>query len=307
MRSIGQRLIASVILAVSLPVAWAQPASGATPQRRFASPEDATSALVAALRAGNSKALLAILGQGGKALVSSGDLVADRRIRERFVAAYDEQHRLDRSGDKVVLVVGREDYPFAIPIVEDGPSWRFDTAAGKEEILNRRIGENELNTIQVCLAYVDAQREYYVRDPDGNGLLQYARAFASMPGKRDGLYWPTKQGERPSPLGPLVARARGEGYSKTSSSPVAYWGYYYRILTAQGQDALGGAYDYLAHNRLLGGFAMVAYPAQYGVSGIMTFIVNHEGIVYEKDLGPNGAAIARAMKTFNPDSTWKKV
>jgi hypothetical protein len=303
----SQRLIASVLLAMSLPVAWGQPASGATPQRRFASPEDATSALVAAFRTGNSKGIVAILGEEGRALVSSGDPAADRRIRERFVAAYDEQHRLDTSGGKAVLVVGREDFPFAIPIVPDGPSWRFDTAAGKEEIVNRRIGQNELNTIQVCLAYVDAQREYYAGDPDANGLLQYARAFASSPGKRDGLYWPTKQGEPPSPLGPLVVRARGEGYSKRSPNPVAYWGYYYRILTAQGQDAPGGAYDYLAHGRLIGGFAMVAYPAQYGVSGIMTFIVNHEGIVYEKDLGPHGAAIARAMKEFNPDSTWKKV
>jgi hypothetical protein len=307
MRRTSPRLIASVLLAMSLPVAWGQPASGATAQRRFASREAATNALVDALRTGDSKALLAILGAQGKALLWSGDPVADRRIRERFVAAYEEQHRLDTGGGKVVLVVGREDFPFAIPIVPDGPTWRFDTAAGKEEILNRRIGQNELNTIQVCLAYVDAQREYYVRDPDANGLLQYARAFASSPGKRDGLYWPTKEGEPSSPLGPLVARARGEGYSKRSPNPVAYWGYYYRILTAQGKDAPGGAYDYLAHGRLIGGFAMVSYPAQYGVSGIMTFIVNHEGIVYEKDLGANGAAIARAMKEFNPDSTWKQV
>ncbi|HXJ80613.1 MAG TPA: DUF2950 family protein, partial [Candidatus Methylomirabilis sp.] len=151
------------------------------------------------------------------------------------------------------------------------------------------------------------QREYYARDPDGNALLQYSLKFASTPGKRDGLYWPTKPGETPSPLGPLVARARGEGYSKRSAAPVAYWGYYYRILTAQGKDAPGGAYDYMAHGRLLGGFALVAFPAQYGVSGVMTFIVNQDGVVYQKDLGPNSAAIARAMKQFNPDSTWQKV
>jgi Protein of unknown function (DUF2950) len=307
MRRMGRWLIASAFVAVSLAAAWGLPASGATAQRRFASPEDATSALVAALRTGDSKALLAILGEEGKALIQSGDSVADRRNSERFVAAYDEQHRLDAGGGKLVLVVGREDFPFAIPIVPDGPSWRFDTAEGKEEILDRRIGRNELNAIQVCRAYVDAQREYYVRDPDANGLLQYARTFASSPGKRDGLYWPTKQGEPPSPLGLLVARAKGEGYSKRSPNPVAYWGYYYRILTAQGKDAPGGAYDYLAHGRLIGGFALVAYPAQYGVSGIMTFIVNHDGVVYQKNLGPNGAAIARAMKEFNPDSTWTKV
>ena len=153
--------------------------------------------------------MLAVLGEGGKGLVSSGDAVADRRVRERFVAAYDEKHRFEAGGGKVVLVVGPDDFPLAIPIVPDGPSWRFDTAAGKEEILNRRIGQNELNTIQVCLAYVDAQREYYARDPDGDALLQYAQRFASSPGKRDGLYWPTSPGEAPSPLGPFVARARG--------------------------------------------------------------------------------------------------
>src|SRR5262249_38566554 len=215
-----------------------------------------------------------------------------RNARARFVASYDEKHQFEAGGGKVVLVTGRDDFPFPIPLVPDGPSWRFDTAAGKEEIINRRIGRNELYAIQTCLAYVDAQREYYARDPDGNALLQYALKFASTPGKRDGLYWPTKAGETPSPLGPLVARARGEGYSKRSGAPVAYWGYYYRILTAQGKDAPGGAYDYMAHGRLLGGFALVAFPGQYGVSGVMTFIVNQEGVVYQKDLGPNSAAIA---------------
>src|SRR5262245_57754776 len=195
-------------------------------------------------------------------------------------------------------MVGPDDFPLAIPIVPDGPSWRFDTAAGKEEILNRRIGQNELNTIQVCLAYVDAQREYYARDPDGNGLLQYSQAFASSKGRRDGLYWETKAGEAPSPLGALVSRARGQGYTKQSAGPVPYWGYYFRILTSQGKDAPGGAYDYLAQGRMIGGFALVAYPAQHGVSGVMTFIVNHDGVVYQKDLGRNTAEVARAMRQF---------
>jgi hypothetical protein len=282
------------------------PASGAA-QRRFETLEEATQALIGALRGGDQKALTAILGDGSQGLVSSGDPVRDKAARERFVADYDAKHHLEAGGGKVVLVVGQDDFPFPIPIVPDGPTWRFDTAAGREEILNRRIGQNELNTIQVCLAYVDAQREYYARDPDNNGLLQYARAFGSTPGKRDGLYWPTKPGERLSPLGPFVVRARGEGYSKTGTGPVPYWGYYYRILSAQGKDAPGGAYDYLAHGRMIGGFAMVAYPAQYGSSGVMTFIVNHDGVVYQKDLGPNTAAIARGMKEFNPDSTWKKI
>ena len=306
-RRIERLLVAIVLVAVSIAAAWDPPVSAATAQRRFATVEEATDALIAALRAGDQKALLAILGEEGKKLVTSADPVADRQIRERFVAEYDAQHKLEAGGGKVVLVVGRDDFPFAIPIVPDGPWWRFDTAAGKEEILNRRLGRNELNAIQVALAYVDAQREYYARDPDGAGLLHYARAFASSPGKRDGLYWPTKPGEPPSPLGPLVARARAEGYSKRSPHPIAYWGYYYRILTAQGKDAPGGAYDYLAHGRLMGGFALVAYPAQYGLSGVMTFIVNHDGAVYQKDLGPRTAAIALAMKEFNPDSTWKKI
>jgi hypothetical protein len=301
-----RRLIGVVLLVASLSGILSVPASGAVPQRRFASLDDATTALMDAIRAGDRKALLAILGEAGKGLVSSGDEAADRRVRERFVAKYDEGHRLEAGGGKVVLVVGRDNFPLAIPLVPDGPSWRFDTEAGKEEMINRRIGENELNTIQVCLAYVDAQREYYARDPDGNSLLQYAQRFASSPGKRDGLYWPTKPGEPASPLGALVVRARDEGYTKRSAGPVPYWGYYYRILTAQGKDAPGGAFDYRAQRSMIGGFALVAYPAQYGVSGIMTFLVNHDGVVYQKDLGPNSAGIARAMKKFNPDSTWKK-
>ena len=299
-------LIAAALVIASLVAGWSPPASAAE-QRRFDTAEDAARALIAALRTGDQKALLAILGPDGKALVTSPDPVADRQVGDRFVAEYDVRHRLEAGGGKVILIVGRDDFPFAIPIVPDGPWWRFDTAAGREEILNRRIGRDELNAIQVALAYVDAQREYYARDPDGDGLLHYARTFGSSPGKRDGLYWPTREGEPPSPLGPLAARARSEGYAKRSAAPVPYWGYYYRILTAQGKDAPGGAYDYLAQGRLMGGFALVAYPAEYGVSGVMTFIVSHEGVVYQKDLGPRTATIARAMKQFNPDPTWKKV
>jgi hypothetical protein len=305
--SIERLLIATVLVSVSLAAGWDSLASAAPAQRSFSSVAEATEALVAALRAGDHKALLAILGKDGQSLIGSGDPVADRRIRERFVAEYDEQHRFEAVGSKVTLVVGRDDFPFAIPLVPDGRRWRFNTAAGKEEILNRRIGQNELNAIQVALAYVDAQREYYAQDPDGDGILHYARAFESSPGKRDGLYWPTKPGEPQSPLGPFVAQARAEGYAKRSANPVPYWGYYYRILTAQGKDAPGGAYDYLAHGRLMGGFALVAYPARYGVSGVMTFIVNHEGVVYQKDLGPKTAALALAMREFNPDRTWTRI
>jgi DUF2950 family protein len=295
------------LLIATLSAGSNSPASGAIQQRHFASVDEAASTLVDALRAGDLKAMTAIFGDKGKGLISSGDEVSDRHARERFVAAYDEKHALQGGGGKVVLIVGRDDFPFPIPIVPDGPSWRFDTAAGREEIINRRIGQNELNTIQVCLAYVDAQREYYARDPDGNRLLEYAQKFASSAGKQDGLYWPTNPGEKPSPLGELVAKARGEGYAKRSSdAPVAYWGYHYRILTAQGKEAPGGAFSYIAHGHMIGGFALVAYPAQYGVSGVMTFMVNHDGVVYQKDLGANSAAIARGMKEFNPDSSWKK-
>ena len=283
------------------------PAADAT-QRTFASPEQAMTALVDAIKAGNDKALLDILGPEGRSLVYSGDQVADRSAMQRFAAEYDRAHRLQAGGGKVILYVGQDDYPLPIPVVPDGTVWRFDTHAGKEEILNRRIGKNELDAIQVCLAYVDAQREYYSEDRNADGLREYATRFASSPGKRDGLFWETKPGEKPSPLGPVVARARDEGYRRgQGSSPVPYHGYYYRILTAQGPDAPDGAYDYMARGRMIGGFALVAFPAQYGVSGVMTFIVNHEGIVYQKDLGPNSAAIARGMKLFNPDASWKKV
>jgi len=307
LRMARRRLLGVVAVIAGLAVGPATGASGAVAPRMFATPEEAATALIDALRSNDQKALLAILGPAGKSLMSSGDAVRDKNVRERFVSLYDQRHKLDAGGGKIVLEVGPDDFPLAIPIVPDGPSWRFDTAAGKEEILSRRIGQNELNTIQVCLAYVDAQREYYARDPDGDSLLQYAQRITSRPGKKDGLYWPTKPGEQDSPLGPLAARARGEGYSKTSDKPFPYWGYYYKILTAQGKDAPGGAYSYFAKGQMMGGFALVAYPAQWGVSGVMTFIVNQDGVVYQKDLGPNSAAIARAMKEFNPDSTWKKV
>jgi hypothetical protein len=264
-------------------------------------------ALVDAIKADDRKALLDILGPEGLTLVDSGDAVADRNARQRFAAEYDRAHRLEGGGGKVVLHVGPDDFPFPIPLVPEGPVWRFDTRAGKEEILNRRIGRNELHAIQACLAYVDAQREYYSEDRNADGLREYAQRFASSPGKRDGLFWETKPGEPPSPLGPLVAQARIEGYGGArQATPVPYHGYYYRIVTAQGADAPDGAYDYLAHGRMIGGFALVAFPAQYGVSGVMTFIVNHEGVVYQKDLGPNTTAIARGLRLFNPDGSWKK-
>ena len=297
-----------VALAVGLLLASGS-SFAAAPRTHFASPETAIAVLVQAVRASDTAMLLAVLGPEARTLVSSGDDVADRQSRERFVRAYDEGHRLTPAGPgKLVLTVGKDEWPMPIPLVQDAGGWWFDTSEGREEILNRRIGRNELSAVQVCLAYVDAQREYYARDPDGDALLQYAQRFRSSPGKRDGLYWETQPGEAPSPLGLLVAKAEGAGYPvKRPGGPrIPYWGYYYRILKAQGPHAPGGAYDYVVRGHLIGGFALIAYPAEYGASGVMTFMVNHDGIVYQKDLGPSTTATARALTTFDPDPTWKK-
>jgi hypothetical protein len=278
-------------------------------QKSFKSPEEAVKSLIDAVKANDTKELSAIFGPEEKELISSGDDVADKARRERFVKAYEEVNKLVSETDKkVTLVVGKEEWPFPIPIVKVGETWRFDTKAGKEELLNRRIGRNELNTIQICLAYVDAQREYALKDWDGDGLLEYAQKFLSTPGKKDGLYWQVKEGEEQSPLGLLVARAVKVGYSpgKSGEKPRPYYGYYYKILKAQGRNASGGAYDYVVKGQMIGGFALVAYPAQYGASGVMTFIVNHDGVVYEKDLGKETEKIASAMTKFDPDKTWKK-
>lgn len=278
-------------------------------QKHFETPEAATDALVAAARASDPAALLAVLGREAKPIISSGDEVADENARERFLASYDETFQLAPSDDdsEAQLVVGKDGWPFPIPIVKDDQGWFFDTPQGKEEILDRRIGANELATIQVCEAYVDAQLEYAQRVTKGDEAPQYAQRLVSTPGKRDGLYWASRAGEPPSPLGPLMARARGEGYSKKDDKPVPYHGYDYRILTKQGPEAAGGAYDYIVRGRMIGGFALVAYPAEYGVSGVMTFLVNHDGAVYEKDLGPNTAEDVKAMRAFNPDSSWTPV
>jgi hypothetical protein len=297
-------------LVLTLAAALALPGAAATAARprAFDTPEQAVQALIEAARRGDPRALEEIFGPGTRALLSAGDPVEDRQVRERFVQAYDTAHRLEAGGGKVVLVVGPDEFPFPIPLVPDGPVWRFDARAGQEEILARRIGRNELAAIQVCLAIVDAQRDYYGQDRNGDGVLEYAQRFPSTPGKRDGLYWETGPGSPPSPLGPLVARARTVGYAAAGTSgPRPYWGYYYRMLPAQGPSAPGGAYDYVANGRMIGGFGVVAYPARYGVSGVMTFITSHDGVVYQKDLGPRTAALASQMKVFDPDQTWQRV
>jgi hypothetical protein len=283
--------------------------AAAAPQKTFASAEEAVKAAIAAARKNDDTELLAIFGAQAKELISSGDAVADKQRREQFLKAYDEKNRLVKQGENTVVVIGNNDWPFPIPLVKKGNNWLFDTEAGREEILNRRIGENELNTMQVLLAIVDAQREYAMKDRDGDGLPEYAQKFLSDPGKKNGLYWETKPGEEPSPIGPLAAQAMKQGYKapQPGAKPSPYHGYYFKILKAQGKNATGGAYDYEVKGNMIGGFAVVAYPATYGNSGVVTFIVNHDGVVYEKDLGKNTEKDAAAISKFDPDKNWKKV
>ncbi len=308
--SVWQRVLPALGVAALITFGVNQLCSAATAQQKsFSSAEEAVKAAIAAARSNNDKELLAIFGAQAKEILFSGDTVADKQRRAQFIAAYDEKNRLATKGEDTILIVGKQEWPFPIPVVKKGQSWVFDTEKGKEEILNRRIGENELNTIQVMLAIVDAQREYAIKDRNRDGLLEYAQKFVSDPGKKNGLYWSAKEGEPQSPLGPIVIKAGSEGYraAPPAHAPYPYHGYYYRILTAQGKDAPGGAYSYLVKGKLIGGFAVVAHPAQYGNSGVMTFIVNHEGKVFQKNLGPNTPSIAKSMKEYNPDKTWTEV
>jgi hypothetical protein len=275
-------------------------------EERFNTPEAAVDALVAAARSGDTKAIVRLLGPQGKAIVSSGDPVADKNTREKFVATYDAKHEIEREGDGTqTLILGNDDFPFPIPLINKGGKWQFDAQAGLDEILRRRVGRNELAAIQVALAYVQAQNEYASLDPGGLGQHVYAQRIVSRPGKKDGLYWPTAKGETPSPLGELAAQAAAEGY-KAGAKPIPYHGYYYRILKRQGPSAPGGAYDYLVNGRMIGGFALLSYPAEYGNSGIMTFMVNQDGTVYQKDLGPKTTELARQIDSFAPDQSWTK-
>jgi len=300
--------VAAQAKAPSSKAATRSPSHPTAAPRSFESADAAAKALVAAARAKNEQEILAIVGPGSKTWLLSGDKVADENDWADFVAAYDEKNKLDTSAEgRAVLTVGNDDWPFPAPLVKRGDAWSFDTTAGREEFINRRIGRNELDAMQTLLAIVDAEREYAARDADGNGFPDYAKRIASTPGKRDGLYWATRDNEAESPLGPLVAAASREGYGKSGTpKPAPYHGYYYRLLTSQGKDAPGGAYDYLVDDKLLGGFGVVAWPSSYGASGVMTFIVNHDGVVYEKDLGAQTASIAAGMSRYNPDATWRK-
>lgn len=278
--------------------------SAAHAQENFKTPEDAANALAAAVKSGSKRDMLKVLGRNAGDIIESGDDVADAETRERFLSAYEAKHSISvEDNRKATLILGKDDFPFPIPLTQNNAGWEFDTDAGRIEILYRRIGRNELDAIQTCLAFVDAQNEYADKDR-GAGLGVYAQRIASSPGKKDGLFW--RDDRDPSPLGELAAQASAEGY-RGSDRPQPYHGYYYRILTRQGDNAPGGALDYIVKGKMIGGFALVAYPAEYGNSGVMTFVVNHAGTVYQKDLGPRTAGIARAISAFNPDQTWKKV
>jgi hypothetical protein len=278
------------------------------PGRLYPTPEAAAAALLEAARSGSTERLNEVLGSDGDELLSSGDAVSDEQDRKMFVGAYEKKHSLTKEADgTLTLVVGEKEWPFPIPLVQVGGGWRFDTELGRDELISRRVGRNELNTIEVCRALVEAQEEY--AQLAIGGTAQYARKILSSPGKRDGLYWETAEKEAPSPLGPLVAQASEEGYAAAIAerNPGVYHGYRYRVLTKQGPAAKGGERDYVVENLMIGGFAFVAYPAEYGESGVMTFIVNHEGIVYQSDLGEDTAKLASRMPAFDPGPTWKRV
>jgi hypothetical protein len=287
--------------------AIAAPAS--VKQQSFATPDEALTAVVEDLKSDNRSDLIKIFGPGIEPILNSGDPVADQNARQRFVAAAEENHRFDGTGDTLTLVIGKDEWPFPIPIKKVDDRWRFDTAAGKEEILDRRIGENELSTIQTMLAYVDAQGDYADFQRQRSGMPEYAQRILSSPGKMDGLYWPSAEGQPQSPLGPLVAAARAVGYRRSAKAeePSPYRGYLYKVLTAQGPNAPGGAIDYIVNGRMIGGFGLVAWPARYGDSGVMTFMVNHDDVVYQKNLGPQTAKLAPAISRFDPDPSWQKV
>jgi Protein of unknown function (DUF2950) len=283
---------------------------GAPRYRTFAAPEDAVRALIDATKAGSLESVVAIFGSDGQALVDSSDPATARRNRHVFrVAAAERWHLVGEGNDKKVLVIGNEEWPFPVPIVRDGSAWRFDTAAGKEEVLARRIGRNELAVIRISRTYVAAQRLYARTGHDGQPAGLYASAFRSDPGRQNGLYWPAGRGEKRSPLGDLVARAAEEGRAlgKDGAEPPPFHGYYFKILSAQGPAAAGGAKNYMVDGKMSGGFALVAWPAQYDVTGVMTFIVNHDGVVHEKDLGADTPATSKAMTHYNPEPSWTAV
>lgn len=301
--SMFRRAFLALVLAAGVATTFATGASAqsAKPQG-FATPEAAADALTDAIRRDDSKAVGAILGSGWRDLVL-GRPEDEAQLREKFLEAWDARHKVVVDGNKATIEAGTTGWTGPIPIVRDGDQWRFDTEAGRQEITARRIGRNELSVIQSLLALVDAQHDYAALDPMKVGAPVYARRLLSSPGRKDGLYWDTAPGEPESPIGPALATAQAHGQGGTEDG---YYGYRFRLLYAQGPDAPGGAYDYLVKDRMIGGFAILAWPIRYDDTGVMTFMVNQDGVVYEQDLGPDTATKAAAITTYNPDKAWEK-
>jgi Protein of unknown function (DUF2950) len=307
LRSLFLRLALPFTVAVVAASAWAAPSLGE--QRTFGTPREAAQALLAAAEAADVSALVAIFGQGADEILNSGDAVEDKHNLARFVkrAKQSLKERVDPANpNRANLLLGPDNFPFPIPLVRTAGRWHFDTPSGKAEILARRIGSNELDAIAACKAYVEAQYDYATEDRNQNGVPEYARRLISSPGKRDGLFWPGSDAP-PTAFAENVKRAQSEGYRKEGEAPAPYHGYYFRVLLAQGPKARGGALDYIQHGSMIGGFALVAWPVDHGVSGMKTFLVNQDGVIYEKDLGPSTSTTAEAMTAFDPDSTWRRV
>jgi hypothetical protein len=289
---LGRTFLAAIMLASAFAPAVAQ-------QISFPTPEAAAEAFGAAVQGSDENALQEMFGPDFRVLIPP----IGEDVHRRFLEAWAKSHEVVTECDEAKIAVGADGWTLPIPLVKAAQGWQFDMEAGAEEMRVRRVGRNELAAMQVSLAYLDAQKEYASRNPTGDSVLQYAQKFESSPGKRDGLYWPTKEGEEPSPLGPLVAEARAEGARKGEG----YHGYHYKILTGQGKDAPGGAFDYIVNGRMIGGFALVAWPVSYGDTGVMTFMVSHDGEIYEKNLGENTAEAVARIKEFNPGDGWRKV
>jgi hypothetical protein len=296
-----------LLLAIFIPLAACKKSEPERPSiSTFATPDDASNELLAAAKSGDQTALLAIFGPDSKELIYSGDPVQDKNAANLFIAGYGQMHRWRKMPDGgQILLVGADNFPFPIPLKKNtGGQWFFDTAAGKEEILNRRIGRNELAIIAASAAVVNAQAEYFAQPHDGDKTKQFAAKFISDPGKQNGLYWKPADGQPASPLGPQAANAVAEGYTTKPESHTAFHGYYFKMLNGQTSNAPGGAKDYIVNGKMTGGFAIVAYPAEYGNSGVMTFIINQDGVLLQKNLGKATTETATAMTKFDPDSTW---
>ncbi len=306
-------LISSPLIALAAPqktVSTAPAQAKNIEAQNFPNPDDAAKALLEAARSDDRKQIIALFGSQNADLLSSGDEVEDKNNRSEFVTLAQEKMTVEKIGDdKAIVHVGNTDWPFPIPLVKNSDSWHFDARQGRQEILNRRIGRNELSTLAAIRGYEEAQLDYAISDRDGDGVSEYAQKLQSSPGKFDGLYWEADNGQPQSPLGPLFAEAKAEGYKLKGATgkPVPYHGYYYRILTRQGRNVPGGKYDYIINGNMIAGFGLVAFPAQYGSSGIMTFVTNHQGKTFQKNLGPKTDQIAKTMKEFNPDSKWEQV